>query len=400
MKRVQGALIAWAGFATGLLGLVALLASGCSQGAGCTKDTDCKGDRICDYATGRCVNPGGEPDGGGSGDGGSMDAGAPDGGSDAGTPDGGGMDAGMDAGTLACREGGPCEPNKYSDTPGGTLDTSGFRMMFLRTQNGTVRANQGGDVLRRIGFAGGRPIGYWWMTALDDQLEFEDLFPGGTIRTNRLYVFFGEDGTPLSGQPRIIDTDPAQPNWSPLYQVVKVHVVAGYTAGTILSVETVQRAANDPTTGLLLEPTNEVRALWAVDPSVGVQQLQDQPGYPRLVTVYFGAKEVSAYEVPGGRMDGTLPAVPAPNPETAAPRPLVQAFYQFFEPPNNQPCLDDDVAERRFSDPDYTPLALLRWVTVPTCTGLPQDAASVEAEIQAGTFTVTDQRHVFFPIQP
>ncbi len=397
MKRVQGALLSSVLLSAGLL--AAVWTAGCSQGAGCTKDTDCKGDRICDYATGRCVDPGGGADGGPD-DGGIPDAGPPDGGSDGGVPDGGGMDGGIDAGMPACRDGGPCDPNKYTDTPGGPIDTSGFRQMFLRTQNGTVRANSGGDVPRRTGFAGGGPIGYWWMTTLDDQLQFEDLFPGGAIRTNRLYVFFGEDGMPLSGQPRIIDTDPSQPGWSPLYQVVKVHVVAGYTPGGILSVENIQRSANDPTTGLLLEPTNEVRALWAVDPSVGVQQLQAQAGYPRLVTVYFGAKEVSAYEVPGGRMGGTLPAVPAPNPETDAPRPLAQAFYQFFEPPNDQPCVGQDVAEYRFSDTDYTPLALLRWVTVPSCMDVPLDAASVEAEIQAGTFTVTDQRHVFFPIQP
>ncbi|RMG20399.1 MAG: hypothetical protein D6729_02960 [Deltaproteobacteria bacterium] len=309
------------------------------------------------------------------------------------------MDAGMDAGMPTCREGGPCDPNKYSDTPGGPLDTSGFRSMFLRTQNGTTRANRDGEILRRTGFAAGSPIGYWWMTTLDEQYELEDLFPGGAIRTNRLFVFFGPGGTPVP-QPPVIDTHPAQPSWSPLYQVVKVHVVDGYTAGAILSLENIERSANDPATGLQLEYTNEVRALWAVDPSVTVEQNQMQPGYPMRRTVYFGAKEVTAYEVPGGRMGGTLPAVPAPNPEADSPRPLVQAFYQFFETGAGQPCLGRDVAEHPFGATDYTPLALLRWVDVPTCTGLPQDAAGVEAEIDAGTFTVTGERHVFFPIQP
>ena len=48
-------------FRTGVLGLGLILAAGCEGGgdgatsAGCKNDSECKGNRICDYATGMCV---------------------------------------------------------------------------------------------------------------------------------------------------------------------------------------------------------------------------------------------------------------------------------------------------------------------------------------------------------
>ncbi|MDF1563976.1 MAG: hypothetical protein P1V51_13085 [Deltaproteobacteria bacterium] len=310
--------------------------------------------------------------------------------------DGGVVDGGGSV-TKSCREGGLCDPDRYSDADQGPYPTAAYPNMFLRDAFGAFRAsNRNGEIIHAAGKANDQNIDFWLMSRASDSEPLVNVFGTGGLSVGKLYQFVDAAGAPL-GTP-VLELNPDSGNYSLLVQVVEVEAVEGYTPDGIKSATTLRFARRDPATGFVVRGTNEVRALWPVDPTVDLQD-GPVPGSPRRLTVWADKRSVDVFEAPGTGEGDTLALVPSTDPDNEPPTVLVGKMWQFTGA-GGAPCGGANVFSHRLAATGYSPLVLVHATSAPDCTAVPANAADVEAGISAGTYTVSGTFHALLPQVP
>jgi len=311
--------------------------------------------------------------------------------------DGGTTSDGGTSTLKSCREGGVCDPDRYTDTAGGPYATGAYPNMLLRKLSGQfLSSNHDGEIVNVAGVAEGQSLRYWLMTRSSDQGKLADVFGTAGYSVGRLFQFVDKTGAPL-GTP-VLELAPDSGNFSPLVQVMEVEAVDGYTADGIKSATTLRFARRDPAVGLIIRGTDVVRALWPVDPTVA---LQDGPvaGGPTRITVWYEKQSVEFLEAPGSGPAGTMAVTASTDPDTIPPTVALGDLWQFTGA-GGAPCGGGNVFAAKLGSAAYTPMVHLHLTTAPDCASVPGDGAAVEAGIAAGTFTVTDTFGALLPQVP
>lgn len=305
-----------------------------------------------------------------------------------------------DGGTTTlkpCREGGVCDPDRYSDLAGGPYATGAYPNMLLRNLAGQfVPSNRNGEIVNIAGQAEDQAIRYWLMTRSNDQGKLTDVFGSSAYSVGRLYQFVDESGASL-GTP-VLELAPDSGNFSPLVQIFEVEALAGYTPDGIKSATTLRFARRDPATGFVVRGTNVVRALWPVDPTVSLQD-GPVPGGPARTTVWYEKQTVELLEAPGRGPDDTLSAGASTDPDTVPPTVILGDLWQ-FSAVGGGACGGGNIFSALRTSSTYAPIVRLHLTEAPDCASVPGSGAAVQAGIDAGTFAVTDTFHALLPQVP
>lgn len=390
-------------FVGGLLSaaLFALVGPGCGPShTGCQTDMDCKGDRVCDFATGACVSPGGggtvdggPVDDGGVGDGGLTDGGDTDGGDDGGIPDAGPP--------KICRDDPEvCLPDRYNDDPMGDYPTTSYPKLNLRSNGTIVQANHDGSIIQASGWSEGTQHDYWLMNAGGGSFP-QDAFGGSGLRVGRMYVVLDENDQPV-GDP-ILEAAPDASEFSPFLQVFEVSTVAGYTPDGLKSYTSLIKAIDDKQTGVLVHGTNTVLVYLPVDKTVDIENNADAPEYPVLEELWYDSHKVYAYRIFGGKSDGSVPLeLLSTDPDHTPPTPRLSEAWQFTLE-SGAPCpSSSSLYLTTLGNAAYVPLHTLHITTAAeaSCAAIPHDATEVKARVDSGTYTVNEDVVVLRPQTP